>query len=101
MAETGTTPSASRERQPNGPHRDERSGNKHERSGNKRGSRKDQDDIPPWRTEGLPDEPEPPKPNWGRILIFVALGWLLLFALTSTQDQFASQVQTIPYSEFT
>src|SRR5699024_6499606 len=50
---------------------------------------------------GLPDDPEPPRPNWGRILIFVALGWLLLFALTSTQDQFASQVQTIPYSEFT
>ncbi len=64
-------------------------------------NRRDQDDVPPWRTEGLPDNPEPPQPKWWRIVLWIGLGWLLLFGLTTTQDVMSSQVATVPYSEFT
>ncbi|MGC0271399.1 ATP-dependent zinc metalloprotease FtsH [Pseudactinotalea sp. Z1739] len=64
-------------------------------------NRRDQDDVPPWRTEGLPDDSEPPRPKWGRILLWIGLGWLVLFGITTTQDVMSSQVVTVPYSEFT
>ncbi|MGC0250625.1 ATP-dependent zinc metalloprotease FtsH [Pseudactinotalea sp. Z1748] len=63
---------------------------------------RDAQDVPPhWRTEGLPDSPQPPRFRWGRMLVLVVVGWLVLFGLTTTQDQLASRVTTIPYSEFT
>ncbi|HLS73009.1 MAG TPA: ATP-dependent zinc metalloprotease FtsH [Actinomycetaceae bacterium] len=63
---------------------------------------RDQPPAPPWRTEGLPNPPqEPQRPRWGRIILWVVIGWFLLFGLTTFQDQYASQVVTVPYSEFT
>ncbi|HLS26520.1 MAG TPA: ATP-dependent zinc metalloprotease FtsH [Beutenbergiaceae bacterium] len=70
------------------------------RQGLDRPNKTDQNNLPPWRTEGLPDEPENSPPRWGRIILFILLGWLLLFGLTTTQDVLSSQVVTIPYSEF-
>src|SRR5690606_24150877 len=56
---------------------------------------------PPWRTEGMPERPEPPQgPRWGRVLLWVGLGWLVLFLLTSLQDASTSRVETISYTEF-
>jgi cell division protease FtsH len=67
--------------------------------------RKSQDDenlAKPWRTEGLPETPDTPQgPQWGRILIWVLIGWFIFFLLTSLQDGWGNPTVTIPYSEFT
>ncbi len=49
----------------------------------------------------MPERPEPPQgPRWGRVLLWVGLGWLVLFLLTSLQDASTSRVETISYTEF-
>ncbi len=56
---------------------------------------------PPWRTEGLPERSEQPEgPRWWRIVLWVALGWFLLFGLTTFQDVASSRGTTISYTEF-
>lgn len=60
-----------------------------------------EEDLKPWRTEGLlPEGTEPPPPKWGRILAWMAGGWLVLFLLFSLQDDAASQTATVSYTEF-
>ena len=67
----------------------------------RRSTHGDQPPPPPWRTEGMPEEPEKPEgPRWGRIILWVVIGWMVLFALTTFQDVSASRVETIAYTEF-
>jgi len=67
----------------------------------RRSTHGDQPPPPPWRTEGMPEEPEKPEgPRWGRIILWVVIGWMVLFALTTFQDVSASRVETISYTEF-
>ncbi|MGV0687242.1 ATP-dependent zinc metalloprotease FtsH [Mycolicibacterium thermoresistibile] len=59
----------------------------------------------PWRTEGLPASDDaadgrPPRPPWWRILIYLGLGYLIVFAMLSFQDNLGGPTQ-IPYTEFT
>src|SRR5690606_18207899 len=59
----------------------------------------------PWRTEGLPASDDaadgrPPRPQWWRILIYLGLGYLIVFAMLSFQDNLGGPTQ-IPYTEFT
>src|SRR5690606_2736594 len=55
----------------------------------------------PWRTEGLPDEPEPPqRPKWWKWLLWgVALYFGMYLILSFQESLFAPP--TIAYSEFT
>ncbi len=55
-------------------------------------------DPPPWRTEGLPEEPEPPR--WARILTWLAMAWVVFFIVTTLQDMQGPRTETIPYTEF-
>ncbi len=59
----------------------------------------------PWRTEGMPaghgDADRPRRPRWVRWVAWIAGGYLVLFLLTSLQDQMSSSEQTIAYTEFT
>ncbi|GAA4283207.1 ATP-dependent zinc metalloprotease FtsH [Brevibacterium daeguense] len=56
----------------------------------------------PWRTEGMPVQDQPPQgPSWWRILMWFLLGWFIFFLLTTFQDEIASPVATVPYTEFT
>src|SRR5690625_7368993 len=67
----------------------------------RRSTHGDQPPPPPWRTEGMPEEPEKPEgPRWGRIILWVVIGWMVLFALTTFQDVSASRVETIASTEF-
>lgn len=64
-------------------------------------SQEERDLAKPWRTEGLPDAPQPPeRPRWGRILGWILAGWLIFFLLTSLQDGLGDPTVTVPYSEF-
>ncbi len=66
-----------------------------------RSQQSQQPPLPPWRTEGMPDQPEEPqRPRWGRIALWVLLGWFLLFGLTTFQDVSSARVATISYTEF-
>jgi cell division protease FtsH len=58
----------------------------------------------PWRTEGLPedhgDDRGPRRPrNWGRLALWLALAFVVLFGVLSLQDRQA-QPPTIPYTTF-
>ncbi|WP_433158165.1 ATP-dependent zinc metalloprotease FtsH [Kribbella sp. CA-247076] len=73
------------------PDRDERMG----------GSRRR--DEPPWRTEGLPAGKGggPARPRWLKVVGWIVGGYLLLFLLTSVQDEMSGRAETIAYTEFT
>src|SRR5690625_7202258 len=68
--------------------------------GQSRRRSEEQPPPPPWRTEGLPDRTEPDGPRWGRIVLWVVLGWFLLFGLTTFQDVSSARLTTISYTEF-
>ena len=56
---------------------------------------------PPWRTEGVPQGRGRPRgPRWGRLLLWVGIGWLALFAVVTVQDLSATRVEPISYTEF-
>ncbi|TCN42151.1 cell division protease FtsH [Kribbella orskensis] len=57
----------------------------------------------PWRTEGMPPSAgKPPRrPRWLRFAAFIAGGYLLLFLLTTMQDQMSGGTETVAYTEFT
>ncbi|MEU4192002.1 ATP-dependent zinc metalloprotease FtsH [Kribbella sp. NPDC026611] len=58
----------------------------------------------PWRTEGLPPghgDDKPRRPRWGRWIAWIIGGYLVLFLLTTMQDQMAGGEQTIAYTDFT
>ncbi|MGV0791631.1 ATP-dependent zinc metalloprotease FtsH [Mycolicibacterium sp. XJ1819] len=65
----------------------------------------DRADPKPWRTEGLPTQGEGadgdrPRPRWWIILIYLGLGYLLVFSMLSVQDSLGGPTQ-IAYTEFT
>ncbi|MFF0342636.1 ATP-dependent zinc metalloprotease FtsH [Kribbella sp. NPDC004875] len=59
----------------------------------------------PWRTEGLPaghgDNGRPRRPRWWKWAAWIIGGYLLLFLLTTMQDQMSGGEQTIAYTDFT
>ncbi|MGW6200009.1 ATP-dependent zinc metalloprotease FtsH [Kribbella sp. NPDC055110] len=59
----------------------------------------------PWRTEGLPaghgDDDKPRRPRWWKWAAWIVGGYLVLFLLTTMQDQLAGGEQTIAYTDFT
>ncbi|HET6985288.1 MAG TPA: ATP-dependent zinc metalloprotease FtsH [Kribbella sp.] len=60
----------------------------------------------PWRTEGLPaghgtGGDRPRRPRWWRWVAWIAGGYLVLFLLTTMQDQMSGGEQTIAYTDFT
>ncbi|WP_432875882.1 ATP-dependent zinc metalloprotease FtsH [Kribbella sp. CA-245084] len=59
----------------------------------------------PWRTEGLPpghgDSDKPRRPKWWKWAAWIVGGYLVLFLLTTMQDQLAGGEQTIAYTDFT
>jgi cell division protease FtsH len=59
----------------------------------------------PWRTEGLPpghgDGDKPRRPRWWRLAAWIVGGYLVLFLLTTMQDQMSGAEQTIAYTDFT
>ncbi|KAE8765421.1 ATP-dependent zinc metalloprotease FtsH [Georgenia thermotolerans] len=55
----------------------------------------------PWRTEGLPDKKPPQRPRWIKILVWVAIGWLALFAIATFQDLSTIRTTPISYTAFT
>jgi cell division protease FtsH len=59
----------------------------------------------PWRTEGLPaghgDGEKPRRPRWWKWAAWIVGGYLVLFLLTTMQDQLAGGEQTIAYTDFT
>ncbi|WP_168583036.1 ATP-dependent zinc metalloprotease FtsH [Gephyromycinifex aptenodytis] len=69
--------------------------------------RRDDPSPTPWRTEGLPEAKKndssaagPKKPNWRRMLFWIATLYLIVFALTSLQDS-ANGPKEVSYTEFT
>ncbi|MFF0267490.1 ATP-dependent zinc metalloprotease FtsH [Kribbella sp. NPDC004536] len=72
------------------------------------GDRKDDRPRPPhkpWRTEGLPaghgDDDKPRRPRWWKWAAWIIGGYLVLFLLTTMQDQLAGGEQTVAYTDFT
>ena len=72
------------------------------------GDRKDEPPRPPhkpWRTEGLPaghgDGDKPQRPRWWKWAAWIIGGYLVLFLLTTMQDQMSGAEQTIAYTDFT
>ncbi|WP_133786996.1 ATP-dependent zinc metalloprotease FtsH [Kribbella sp. VKM Ac-2571] len=60
----------------------------------------------PWRTEGLPAGHEgngdkPRRPGWWKWAAWIVGGYLVLFLLTTMQDQMSGGEQTIAYTDFT
>ncbi|TCO51320.1 cell division protease FtsH [Kribbella antiqua] len=57
----------------------------------------------PWRTEGLPKGTgdRPRRPQWVRWVAWIVGGYLVLFLLTTMQDQMSGGAETIAYTEFT
>ncbi|HEY3507895.1 MULTISPECIES: ATP-dependent zinc metalloprotease FtsH [Kribbella] len=90
------------------PAKDQASGsNGAEQSADRGGDRKD-DRSPrppnkPWRTEGLPaghGDDKPRRPRWWKWAAWIIGGYLVLFLLTTMQDQLAGSEQTIAYTDF-
>ncbi|MGW7683189.1 ATP-dependent zinc metalloprotease FtsH [Kribbella sp. NPDC054772] len=80
----------------------EGSGNRGDRDGNGGSQRPPHK---PWRTEGLPaghgDNGKPRRPRWWRWAAWIIGGYLVLFLLTTMQDQLSGGEQTIAYTDFT
>jgi cell division protease FtsH len=61
--------------------------------------------LKPWRTEGLPagqgDGDKPRRPRWLRWAAWIIGGYLVLFLLTTMQDQMSGSEETIAYTDFT
>ena len=59
----------------------------------------------PWRTEGLPaghgDDDKPRRPRWWKWTAWIVGGYLVLFLLTTMQDQLSGGEETIAYTDFT
>src|SRR4051794_6894364 len=58
----------------------------------------------PWRTEGLPaghGDDKPRRPRWWRWVAWIVGGYLVLFLLTTMQDQMSAGQKTIAYTDFT
>jgi cell division protease FtsH len=59
----------------------------------------------PWRTEGLPtgqgDGDKPRRPRWWRWVAWIVGGYLVLFLITTMQDQLSGGEQTVAYTDFT
>ena len=57
----------------------------------------------PWRTEGLPPGhgEKPPRSRWWKWVAGILGVYLLLFLLTTMQDQMSGSQQTIAYTDFT
>jgi cell division protease FtsH len=59
----------------------------------------------PWRTEGLPtgqgNGDKPRRPRWWRWAAWIVGGYLVLFLITTMQDQMSGSEQTIAYTDFT
>ena len=57
----------------------------------------------PWRTEGLPkgSGDRPRRPQWVRWVAWIVGGYLVLFLLTTMQDQMSGGAEAIAYTEFT
>lgn len=72
------------------PNRDERS------DGSKRSAQQ------PWRTEGLPaGNDRPRRPRWLKLVVWIVGGYLVLFLLTTMQDQTSNGAEAVAYTEFT
>ncbi|MEU8224125.1 ATP-dependent zinc metalloprotease FtsH [Kribbella sp. NPDC048915] len=59
----------------------------------------------PWRTEGLPaghdNGGKPRRPRWWKWAAYIVGAYLVLFLLTTMQDQMSGAEQTIAYTDFT
>jgi len=57
----------------------------------------------PWRTEGLPTGKgeRPRRPRWMKLVAWIVGGYLVLFLLTTMQDQMSGGAEAIAYTEFT
>ena len=57
----------------------------------------------PWRTEGLPtaqgNGDKPRRPRWWRWAAWIVGGYLVLFLITTMQDQMSGGEQTVAYTE--
>jgi cell division protease FtsH len=57
----------------------------------------------PWRTEGMPPGKQgdkPRRPPWLKWVAWIAGGYLVLFLLTTMQDQMSGSAETVSYTEF-
>ncbi|MFD7159317.1 ATP-dependent zinc metalloprotease FtsH [Kribbella sp. NPDC059898] len=75
-----------------------------DRSGDRKDDRSSRAPHKPWRTEGLPaghgDDDKPRRPRWWKWAAWIIGGYLVLFLLTTMQDQLAGGEQTIAYTDF-
>jgi cell division protease FtsH len=74
-------------------------------SGNRKNDDSQRPPHRPWRTEGLPaghgDDDKPRRPRWWKWVAWIVGGYLVLFLLTTMQDQLSGSEQTIAYTDFT
>ncbi|HET6740566.1 MAG TPA: ATP-dependent zinc metalloprotease FtsH [Kribbella sp.] len=74
-------------------------------SGNRKNDGSQRPPHRPWRTEGLPaghgDDDKPRRPRWWKWVAWIVGGYLVLFLLTTMQDQLSGSEQTIAYTDFT
>ncbi|WP_427892695.1 ATP-dependent zinc metalloprotease FtsH [Kribbella sp. GL6] len=75
-----------------------------DRGGDRKDDRSSRAPHKPWRTEGLPaghgDDDKPRRPRWWKWAAWIIGGYLVLFLLTTMQDQLAGGEQTIAYTDF-
>ncbi|GAA3103559.1 cell division protease FtsH [Kribbella aluminosa] len=75
-----------------------------DQSGDRKDDRSPRPPHKPWRTEGLPvghgDDEKPRRPRWWKWTAWIVGGYLVLFLLTTMQDQLAGGEQTIAYTDF-
>ena len=55
--------------------------------------------LKPWRTEGLPKDKPPARPPRWKMVPALLVGYLVLFAVVTIQDQLSGP-QLLPYTEF-
>ncbi|HZX01726.1 ATP-dependent zinc metalloprotease FtsH [Kribbella sp.] len=75
-----------------------------DQNGDRKDDRSPRQPHKPWRTEGLPaghgDDDKPRRPRWWKWAAWIIGGYLVLFLLTTMQDQLAGGEQTIAYTDF-